>query len=395
MQFGQNNTPFSEAEFATRLTATKQRMVKAGLDALVCSDPANMNYLTGYNGWSFYVHQAVIVLQQLEQPLWFGRGQDANGARLTTILPEGNILPYNDGFVQSTERHPMQEVARHLSSYGVAQGRIGVEADSFYFTGRAQDVLRRELPNAVIVDADGLVNWVRAIKSPGEISLMHNAARITEKIMATAIERIGVGVRQCDVAAELQAVGTRGFADYGGDYPAIVPLMPTGVGTSCPHLTWSDAPFKAQTGTTVEVAGVRHRYHVPLTRTIYLGRPPAKMIEAAKVVVEGIDAVLELAKPGVGSRDLHAVWTRTIARHGLVKASRCGYSIGLNFPPDWGERTISLRAVDQTILQPNMTIHFMPGIWLDDWGIAISEPIRITEKGVETFCSFERELLIK
>jgi Xaa-Pro aminopeptidase len=47
------------------------------------------------------------------------------------------------------------------------------------------------------------------------------------------------------------------------------------------------------------------------------------------------------------------------------------------------------------VLQPNMTIHFMPGIWLDDWGIAISEPIRITERGAETFCSFARRLFVK
>jgi Xaa-Pro aminopeptidase len=134
---------------------------------------------------------------------------------------------------------------------------------------------------------------------------------------------------------------------------------------------------------------------VPLTRTVYLGTPPQKMIDAAKVVAEGIDAALAVARPGAGSRDVHAAWTRTIARHGLVKDSRCGYSIGLNYPPDWGERTISLRAVDETILEPNMTIHFMPGIWLDDWGIAISEPIRITEDGVETFCSFERRLFVK
>ena len=395
MQFGQNNTPFSAQEFADRLANTKRRMAKAGLDALICSDPANMNYLTGYNGWSFYVHQAVIVLQDLALPFWFGRGQDANGAKLTTLLPDEHILFYDDGFVQSDERHPMQEAARHLREGGQGSGRIGVEADSYYFTGRAQDVLRAELPNALIVDADGLVNWVRAVKSPAEIALMNEAAKITEKIMATAVDRIDAGVRQCDVAAELQAVGTRGLSGYGGDYPAIVPLMPTGVGTSCPHLTWSDAPFAAQTGTTVEVAGVRHRYHVPLTRTIYLGQPPPKMADAAKVVVEGIEAALAITKPGAGSRDLHAAWTRTIARHGLTKDSRCGYSIGLNFPPDWGERTISLRAADQTVLQPNMTIHFMPGIWLDDWGIAISEPIRITETGVETFCSFERKLYVR
>jgi ectoine hydrolase len=395
MEFGKNNTPFSEQEFAGRVARTKQRMAEAGLDALICSDPANMNYLTGYNGWSFYVHQAVVVLQDLDQPLWFGRGQDANGARITTILPGENILYYADEFVQSTTSHPMQELARNLRDRGLDKGRIGVEADSYYFTARAQDVLRRELPNAEIVDADCLVNWVRAVKSDAEIRLMQQAARITEKIMTTAIEKMAVGVRQCDVAADIQAAGTRGLDEYGGDYPAIVPLMPTGIGTSCPHLTWSDDPFQAQTGTTIEVAGVRHRYHVPLTRTVYLGQPPQRMADAAKVVAEGIEAALEVARPGAGSRDVHAAWTRTIARHGLVKDSRCGYSIGLNFPPDWGERTISLRATDDTILQPNMTIHFMPGIWLDDWGIAISEPIRITETGVETFCSFERRLFVK
>jgi ectoine hydrolase len=92
---------------------------------------------------------------------------------------------------------------------------------------------------------------------------------------------------------------------------------------------------------------------------------------------------------------VHAAWTRTIERHGLYKDSRCGYAIGLNYPPDWGERTISLRSTDETILEPNMTIHFMPGIWLDDWGIAISEPIRITETGVEAFCDFPRQLFLK
>ena len=72
MEFGKNNTPFSEAEFAARVAKTKQRMAAAGLDALIVSDPANMNYLTGYDGWSFYVHQAVVVAQSLDLPIWFG-----------------------------------------------------------------------------------------------------------------------------------------------------------------------------------------------------------------------------------------------------------------------------------------------------------------------------------
>jgi Xaa-Pro aminopeptidase len=213
--------------------------------------------------------------------------------------------------------------------------------------------------------------------------------------MQTAIDAMDAGVPQCEVAAAIQAAQARGVDGHAGDYPAIVPLMPTGVGTSCPHLTWQDAPFEAGTATTIEIAGVRRRYHAPMTRTVYLGTPPQKMLDAAKIVVEGIAAAFEAAKPGALTRDVHAAWTKTIERHGLYKESRCGYAIGVSYPPDWGERTYSLRPSDGTVLQPNMTMHFMPGIWMDDWGIAISEPIRIAETGVEPFCDFPRQLFVK
>ena len=65
-----------------------------------------MAWLTGYDGWSFYVHQAVIV-PPTGEPVWFGRGQDANGAKRTAYLDHDNIVGYADHYVQSTERHPM------------------------------------------------------------------------------------------------------------------------------------------------------------------------------------------------------------------------------------------------------------------------------------------------
>ena len=85
----------------------------------------------------------------------------------------------------------------------------------------------------------------------------------------------------------------------------------------------------------------------------------------------------------------------TLARYGLVKEGRRGYSIGLSFPPDWGERTLSLRPGDRTVLEPNMTIHFMPALWFEDWGLEISESIRITESGVEALANWPRALQAK
>ncbi|NLC22341.1 MAG: M24 family metallopeptidase, partial [Halomonadaceae bacterium] len=72
-----------------------------------------------------------------------------------------------------------------------------------------------------------------------------------------------------------------------------------------------------------------------------------------------------------------------------------GYSIGLSYPPDWGERTMSLRPSDETILQPGMTFHFMPGLWEDEWGLEITESILITETGCETLANFPRQLFVR
>src|SRR5690242_6492741 len=99
MEFGKNNTPFEMAEFARRLAVTKERMAAAGLDVLIVCDPANMNYLTGYDGWSFYVHQAVLVSLDLDGPIWFGRGQDVNGrgawARRKVHRRRGGLLLFH------------------------------------------------------------------------------------------------------------------------------------------------------------------------------------------------------------------------------------------------------------------------------------------------------------
>ena len=78
---------FTEAEYARRLAGVKTRMEKAGFDLIVCQDPANMCWLTGFDGWSFYVPQCVLVHLEEDRPIWFGRAQDAKSARITTDLP--------------------------------------------------------------------------------------------------------------------------------------------------------------------------------------------------------------------------------------------------------------------------------------------------------------------
>lgn len=387
--------PFEIAEFKERFGKVKESMNSRGIDVLISSDPANMNYISGYDGWSFYVPQCLIVFLNEEQPIWVGRGQDANGARLTTWLDEENIKAYTDDYVQSAVKHPMDYVADIIKEKGQGDKTIGLEMDAYYFTAKSYKRLEMGLPNARFEDTTLLANYVRIIKSPQEIEYMKKAAKIVEKAMQVAIDSIQVGVRECDTVANIYHAQISGTEEFGGDYPAIVPLLPSGEKTSTPHLTWSDNKYKKGDTVIIELAGCYKRYHSPLARTLILEPAPEKVHDLAKVVVEGINAALNFIKPGVTTREIEAVWRKTIEKSGFKKESRIGYSMGLNYPPDWGEHTASLRPEDSTVLQPNMTFHMIPGIWLDDCGVEISESFRVTDSGCEVFANFPRKLFVK
>ena len=90
---------FTKEEYNSRLIAIKQQMNKRALEILIITDPSNMNYTTGYDGYSFYVPQGVIISLDYEEPIWFGRMQDSKGAKVTTFLKEENILDDNGNAV--------------------------------------------------------------------------------------------------------------------------------------------------------------------------------------------------------------------------------------------------------------------------------------------------------
>jgi ectoine hydrolase len=386
--------PFTKAEFAARVADVRRRMEKAAFDLIICQDPANMCWLTGFDGWSFYVPQCALVHRDEEWPIWFGRAQDANSARFTTDLPDENIVSFSERLVQYSKEHPYDELAAFIRRKGWARARIGVEMDAHYYTARCHAHLTAGLSEALFANNGDLVNWARLVKSPRELELMREAGRIATHAMKKAVEATSPGVPQNQIIAEIYHAQTVGAPGAGGDYAAICPLMPVGEGTSTPHLTFSDAPLPDNTLAMLEIAGVRRRYHAPLTRTIYLGRPPAQIADAAKTVVEAVDAGLATAKPGNTATQVEAAWQAVLRRDGLKKESRVGYSIGLAYPPDWGERTVSLRPADETELQAGMCFHLQSGVWLSDWGVAISESFIVTEKGGERLCDAPRELIV-
>jgi ectoine hydrolase len=386
-------TQFSEAEYAERIRRVRDRMREHGFDLLISVDPANMHYLTGYDGWSFYTPQCAIVPIE-GSVLLATRFMDVGGALVTTGLDRDRILGFPDHYVQARDKHPFDWVGAQLAERGLGHGVTAVETDAYYHSPRAQHALEHAVPQARFVDANELVNWVRAVKSDAELALMREAGVIAERVMQTALSAVRPGVRQCDAAAAILAAQARGADGLGGDYTSFMPMLPTGEGASTPHLTWTDRPFRSGEATIIETGGARQHYHCPIARTIQLGRPPSRLAETATIVHEGLEAALASVRPGVRCEQVEQAWRAVITRSGLEKESRIGYSIGIGYPPDWGEHTMSLRPGDTTEIREHMAFHMILGMWMGGWGYEISESFVVTGSGAECLTHLPRELTV-
>ena len=386
---------FESGEFQARLTAVKEEMAKRGIDVLLLSEPPNQNYLTGYNAYSFYTPQMVIVAQDHAEPIWVGRFMDRVSASMTTYLAEDNIRAYPDTYVQSATLSAYDFMADIVKELGGEKARIGVEMGGYYYPARGHADLTRALPNAEFVDADLLVGWIRLVKSPAEVAIMRQAGQLADVAMKRVIDTVQSGVRECDIAAAIYHQQISGTPEFGGDYPCCPPDLCIGERSIAPHAAWTDDPLPESTVVNLELSGCRHRYQVNLARTIVVGQPSTAFLNLSEIAVEALNVGLEAVRPGRTCSEVDADFRKALARHGIEKESRIGYPTGIGFPPASGERTASIRKGDETVLKPGMVFHMMPGLWLDNVGITITQSFAVSDTGHEPLTKTPRKLFVK
>ena len=386
---------FTDDEYARRLALAHQAMVEREVDVLVVTDPSNMCWLCGYEAWSFYVPQALLLVNGRPQPIWVGRAIDVEAVRQTTQLGEEDVRCYDDNLVQMGDGHPASLVAESILAEGFSRGRIALELESYYMPPRYRDQLEASMPAASFVDFGVTLNRLRAVKSAEEIMVLRQAAAIAHNAMTVALENMNRGVRESDVVAAVLSAQVRGVDGISGHLPSSPPYLLRGKRGACAHLSWGDGVFTEGESAYLELLGCRHRYQVTLSRAVHFGSPPRAVANAAAASIAAIEEALATAWPGATCADVANAMLDIIRAHGIEKTTRCGYATGIAYPPTSGERSYSLHPGDRSQLAAGMTFHIHPNLTFVDWGLYITDTLLITESGAQPLTNLPRHLVIR
>ncbi|MAY36105.1 MAG: peptidase M24 [Spongiibacteraceae bacterium] len=377
--------PFEEYE--RRLTELRQRMSQRLLDAVVITDPENLMYLTDYQttGYSFF--QCLVV------PL------EGEPFMITRMLEETNV--HARTWVELTRPYPdtgdaIQMLVQSLREFGLANKYIGYERNSYFFPAYHQDYIHTTYTDGKLLDCFGIVEQGRVKKSEHEIEVMRKAARATEAGMRAGYEACQPGVTENEIGAAISAAMFRA----GGEPPAVMPYVTSGPRTLIGHATWEGREVQAGEHVFLEVGGCYRRYHTAMMRTVVLDELSPSMLKAQDRMKLALKEVKQAIRPGLTVSDADNLVRKIITDNdvGARLITRSGYSIGIAFPPSWDEGyIISLKQGESAVLEEGMTFHLIPWMWAVDGDktCGISDTIRVTATGCESFFDFEEDFLVK
>ena len=324
------------------------------VDALLVKHPVNVRYLSG-----FTAPEDAWVLYRPETPVLFTDARYGEQAPAESRVPVEIVNPREGyGFL---EPH-------------VAGLRISYEARHLPC---AELERLRAATSAEWVATENLVERARRIKTSDEIAQIRTAAALADRGLAWLLPRIRPGVRERDLALDLEFWLRR----HGAEKAAFDFIVASGPRGALPHGVASDKKLEKGELVTLDFGAVVGGYHSDMTRTVAVGEVAGEMRRVFDVVLEALEAALEAARPGVAARELDAAARHVIeaAGYGPQFVHSLGHGVGLEI-----HEAPFLNAQSQEVLEPGMVVTLEPGVYLPGrGGVRIEELAVVTEGGIE------------
>ncbi|MDR6872200.1 Xaa-Pro dipeptidase [Bosea sp. BE125] len=377
-----SESAFPRGEYDGRVARARQRLAAAELDVMVVTGPENIFYLTGQQTPGYYTFQA-LVLPVEGDPVFVIRQLEYFNFIANTFIADAAI--YQDG------EDPVGFLTKVIRDKGLAGKRVAIDKRGWFLPIAVYEALQAEL--GTIGDAAGIVEALRAIKSPLELEKLDYAAAYVDAGMKAGLAAVKPGATENDLVAAMMGAAIAA----GSEYMGMEPLVSSGPRSGVPHGTWKRRRIEAGDPAFLEMAACHDRYHAALMRSAWLGAPPAVASDMMKACQDALAAALDEIRPGVACEVPHLACQAVIDKAGYTDAfrKRLGYSVGISFAPDWGEGAIlNLNKGVKTELQPGMAFHLPPALRIyGRFTVGVSETIVVTQTGHRVLGTIDRALL--
>jgi Xaa-Pro aminopeptidase len=351
-----------------RLSALRAELTRARLDVLLVTHLPSIRYFTGFSG-----SNALCIFSKKSQAfLSDGRyrlqaREEVRGFRI--VISTGKLL---DIAVQH----------RLLPS----RGRIGISQTQLT-VGEFKN-LKKLLPKARFVPADGLVDRLTAVKDEHEIETIRRAVDITDRVFRKLLHLLKPGLRELDVAAEISYL----HRTLGAEADAFEPIVASGERGALPHARASSKKLARGELVTIDMGCRLNGYHSDLTRTVALGRPRARARAMYQTVLDAQRLAIDAAASGISGRALDAIARIYIRRKGFGKYFNHSLGHGLGLQVHELPRLSQLSS--DTLVEGNV-VTIEPGIYIPRLGgVRIEDDVVIRARHSEVLTKSPKELIV-
>ena len=329
-----------------RIERMLDRLPDFSADALLVLDLKNIRYLSGFSG--------------SDGALFIGRDRCA-------LLVDGRYTTQAREETSGLEVVEYREKIEGLAGV-LENGRpftVGFEAAAM--TVETHMKLADRLKKTALRPLPETFRTIRAVKTEEELDRISTAAAIASRALASVLERIRPGMRERDIAADLEAAMIR----EGAEAVAFPTIVASGRNSARPHARPGLREIQRGDTLTIDYGAVLDGYHSDETCTVFVGRADTRQKEVYEIVREAQAEALKAVRAGVRCSEIDRIARSRIEAQGLggYFSHGTGHGVGLDvheFP--------RIAATSEDVLEAGMVVTVEPGVYIPgSWGVRIED----------------------
>lgn len=223
------------------------------------------------------------------------------------------------------------------------------------------------------------------VKDQDEIACIRSAVLLGASLFDRAIEVIRPGIRETEVAAEMEYTARKA----GAEAMSFETIIAAGARSALPHGRASEAAIPSEGFVVCDFGVILSGYCSDMTRTVYVGRPSAEARGVYQAVQQAQQTAVDAVRPGISVGEVDRAARKSLQKSGLAKyfTHSTGHGVGLEI-----HEAPRVGAGQTEVLQPGMVITIEPGVYVPGkWGVRIEDMVVVTARGCEVLTPTSKE----